>query len=88
MCTHCVLPIVVRENLAVLPRQFDQHLALRVINPAGGRGLETDEGLEVWEPGSIKVDVMDDCTGQDEQEQRQGGGYSPASSINTLPCAS
>ena len=71
--------LVVGDDLAILPRQLDEHHALGVVDVPDRRKLEPDEGLEVREAAPVEVDVVDEPDhGEEQQEQqRQERGREP-----------
>ncbi len=50
--------LLVGNDLAVLPGQLDQHRAPCVVDLAGRRELEANEGLEVRNAAPVEVDMM------------------------------
>ena len=65
--------LVVGDDLAVLPCQLNQHLAVGVVDLADRGKLETDERIEVRQLAPVEVDVLDESP-RGEQEQKYQGG--------------
>ena len=68
---------VVGDDAAVLPRQLDKHCALRVVDLAGRRNLETDEALEIGQAAPVEVDVVDEPDRRKQEQQRKERRHEP-----------
>ncbi len=67
--------VFVLDNIPAFPRQFDQHLTVRVVNVAYGGRLKPYKRIQVRQICSVEVDV-------EEREQRKGHGQSCKYSCN------
>ncbi len=76
--------VVVVRDVAVLVGQFDERLAVGVVDTADGRKLEADEGVEIGEVVAAGVDVMQlaSCNergsrhhGEDDRRAGQHGNH-------------
>src|SRR6185503_3403963 len=65
--------LVVGDDLAVLPCQLNQHLAVGVVDLADRGELETDERFEVRQLTPVEVDVLDDSHRREQEQKYQGG---------------
>src|SRR5439155_19840812 len=58
-------------------RQLDKHCALRVVDLAGRRNLETDEALEIGQAAPVEVDVVDEPDRRKQEQQRKERRHEP-----------
>ena len=73
--------LIVGDDSAILSCHLDQHPILGVVDAAGRRELETDEGLEIGNTAPVEVDVVNEPHGQKQErrdEARDGEGHGAA----------
>jgi hypothetical protein len=66
---HNLGNVFVLDNLPAFARQFDQHLAIRVVNVTYGGRLKTYKRIQIRQIRSVEVDV-------EEREKRKEHGQS------------
>src|SRR5207245_7878596 len=64
------LSSVLGNYLVVLARQLDQHRAPCVVDLAGPRELEANEGLEVWNATPVEVDMMGESPRREHEREQ------------------